>query len=95
MLQSNPMTLIKFILCCLLALAGLICTILERRGILRPITQRTGNRIRHFSGGALVLVAGILGINLLLTHSLLYCICYALILACAYFAIRLFVPKGE
>ena len=95
MLQSNPITLIKFILCCLLALAGLICTVLERRGILKPVTRRTGNRISHFSGGVLVLVAGILGINLLLPHSLLYCICYALILAAAYLAIRLFVPKGE
>ena len=98
MLQIAPLTLAKLILCCLLALAGLICTILERRGILKPITQRTGNRIRHFSGGALVLVAGVLGINLLLPYwpySLRYCIAYALVLAAAYFSIRLLVPKKD
>ena len=87
--------LLSLILSGILAVVGLVCTVLEQLGKLRPVLRRTGSRISYASGGVYVLIAAIMGFMNLYWYNRIWAAGYPLALGAGYWLIRLVIPKTK
>lgn len=75
----------------LVSVAGLIVTILQKKGILRPAKKTQNNHMSITNGGAIMIVAGLLGMMIVAKYSMPLAFLYEVAVLGAFMLVQIFV----
>ena len=87
--------IILLIVFSLVSAAGLIITILQKKGKIKPAKQMKNNHINITSGGSIMIITGLLGMMIIVKYSMPLAFLYEVVVLGAFMLVQILVHKKD